>query len=417
METKMDEAGFLREARATYTEINRKTFEWILSRPPLRGGFINTKQNPISLSDYDQNDGWRSPDILYGWIQGRGLEALVRHARFFADTEPDLSRRMMTTARSLYGALAELYMHERHAYFTYDAALQPVIPGSNGQPVLQTPAGEFYSYSDIFVVKGLLAASLRFDPAAAPGYLRDLAMIVEAVEKERFVVDERRSFEDGPHPHDAHEYGPRMILLSASELLRDCGFRDEAAYSDRLVAHIVKCHLDRNERARSYGLLRDRPDSDRCNPGHAIEFVGFALACDATRNDQALLASLDLIFKSSFAAGFLNHGLVLGLSAATLKPESDLCPWWSLPEAVRAAALLYRLTRDAETLVVWRRLHRAFLENYWRDHASLAYQMRDGAGPVDHAPATPDLDPGYHTGLSFLSTIAAIDDLLKLAKA
>ena len=32
-------------------------------------------------------------------------------------------------------------------------------------------------------------------------------------------------------------------------------------------------------------------------------------------------------------------------------------------------------------------------------------------GPIDHVPATPDLDPGYHTGLSLLAAIEVADAL------
>jgi hypothetical protein len=32
-------------------------------------------------------------------------------------------------------------------------------------------------------------------------------------------------------------------------------------------------------------------------------------------------------------------------------------------------------------------------------------------GPIDYVPATPDLDPGYHTGLSLLAAIEVADAL------
>jgi hypothetical protein len=405
-------ADFLREARAAYLEVNRKMLEWMLARPLLRGAFVNTKQNSITLRDYDNADGWRGPDILYGWIQGRGLEALVRHAQFFEDVDPNLSRNLTAAAQSLFHVLTSLYARERHAYFTYDGELKPITPDAGGRPVPQAPAGDLFSYSDIFVAKGLAAASAQFDPEATKGYLRDIAAIVEAVEQGRFMIDERRSFAAGAPSSDADEYGPRMILLSASALLRDLGFHEEAAFSDRFVRRIIARHLDRDAHSRSYGLLRDRPNGEGCNPGHAIEFVGLALECDATRNDGKLLQAFDLILKASFKAGFRGPGLVLRISITTLEPQGDLCPWWSLPEAMRAAALLYLRTRDPEVLDVWRQMHEAFFNNYWREDASLAYQTRSAFGPVDHVPATPDLDPAYHTGLSFLSAIRVIDQLL-----
>ena len=63
-------------------------------------------------------------------------------------------------------------------------------------------------------------------------------------------------------------------------------------------------------------------------------------------------------------------------------------------------------------MAVWRKAHKAFFANYWRGSPAIAYQTRDRNGPVDFVPATPDLDPGYHTGLSFLGGIEAIDALL-----
>jgi hypothetical protein len=84
-------------------------------------------------------------------------------------------------------------------------------------------------------------------------------------------------------------------------------------------------------------------------------------------------------------------------------------PWWSLPETARAAALVREATGDPEALAIWERADAAFFTHYWRPEARLAYQTRDSEGPVDFVPATPDLDPGYHTCLSLLGAIEAID--------
>jgi hypothetical protein len=82
---------------------------------------------------------------------------------------------------------------------------------------------------------------------------------------------------------------------------------------------------------------------------------------------------------------------------------NPLRPWWSLPEAIRAAALLWRHTGDPRVLAVWQRADAIFFDRFWRGDPPIAFQTRDGSGPVDHVPATPDLDPGYHTGLSLLA--------------
>ncbi len=59
---------------------------WLQGSP-----FIDTKLNSITLEDYTVADGLRGPSYLYGWIQGRGLEALATHAAFFERTDPTLA--------------------------------------------------------------------------------------------------------------------------------------------------------------------------------------------------------------------------------------------------------------------------------------------------------------------------------------
>ena len=88
---------------------------------------------------------------------------------------------------------------------------------------------------------------------------------------------------------------------------------------------------------------------------------------------------------------------------------SPLCPWWSLPETFRSAALCHAYSRSDATLRIWQQAHGAFFSRYWRGQPAIAYQTMDKSGPVDFVPATPDLDPGYHTGLSLLGAIDAFD--------
>ena len=115
---------------------------------------------------------------------------------------------------------------------------------------------------------------------------------------------------------------------------------------------------------------------------------------------------------ASFDLGFTPPGLRLKVSLATGEALAPTFPWWSLPEVVRAAALAWERTRDPAALAAWRTAHEAFFAHYWRGEPPIAYQTRTLDGPVDFVPATPDLDPGYHTELSFLGAIKAIDRVL-----
>ena len=191
-----------------------------------------------------------------------------------------------------------------------------------------------------------------------------------------------------------------MILLGAAGLLRGIGQSDRAGYAEPFIAHVLDHHLDPTS-----GLLIDVRGVDSANVGHAIEFVGFALEHYGDAVPVGQLAELEGLLLASFRAGFVGPGIALAVSPATGKPLSPHCPWWSLPETIRAAALCYARSGNPKTLGIWRQAHEAFLAHYWRETPPIAYQTMPADGPVDFVPATPDLDPGYHTGLSLLAAI------------
>lgn len=405
----MSDDSFLAAARETYVRANAGTLAWMLERPVLHGAFLNTKQNSLTLADYGEADGWRGPQFTYGWIQGRGLEALVMHARFFAEHDPALAVRLDDAARRLYARLSELMARFGHVYFCYDASMTPVRPGAGGQAVIQSRPDDLFTYSDVFTLKGLIAASHRYDPGATAQHVERLHDLVSAIEEGRFIMDERQPLDRGALAAQPDEYGPRMIVLGAAALLHQLGLGPEAAFGERFISHVLDHHWD--GRSGSSGLVRDRPGGDHSNPGHAIEFVGFALEVLPVDADPALVGDLIAILIASFEAGFQGPGICLSVTVPEGRPLSPYFPWWSLPEAIRAAARAYQRTRDRRLLDIWRRAHDAFFASYWRERPPIAFQTRTREGPFDYVPATPDLDPGYHTGLSLLGAIEAIAGL------
>ncbi|WP_417308580.1 hypothetical protein [Devosia sp.] len=52
------------------------------------------------------------------------------------------------------------------------------------------------------------------------------------------------------------------------------------------------------------------------------------------------------------------------MSAATGQPTSPYCPWWSLPETIRSAALCYERTGAADILEIWRTADETFFSDY-----------------------------------------------------
>lgn len=400
-----DNQAFPQQAAQLYTRVNRETLQWVLARPRLHGAFLNTKMNSITLQDFPDGDGWLEQGILYGWIQGRGLEALLSHAAFFEQHDPAFAEELFGAANTLYRALASLHARHGAAYFAYDRDLQPVRKSADGGMEAQTRDKGIFTYADAFVLKGLIAGSLRFDPGATNGYLDAVATLVDAIENGRFVIDEQCPLTLETAAGQEPEFGPRMIVLGAASLLRRLGLPQATwSFGDRFIAHVLARHRDP-----ASGLLRDAEGGDRCNVGHAIEFAGFAFEYLPADADAALVDGIAQLLAASFNAGFQEPGLCLHVSAATGDLISPYFPWWPMPETIRAVALAHDRTNDPALMAIWHKAHAAFFDNYWRGTPALAYQTRTAQGPVDYVPATPDLDPGYHTGLSLLGAIETVE--------
>ncbi|MBY8918460.1 hypothetical protein KUG85_18960 (plasmid) [Nitratireductor sp. L1-7-SE] len=398
--------AFFPEAADRYASANAGTLRWMLDRPLLGAGFLNTKVNSLTLADYGEADGLRGPDYTYGWIQGRGLEALVTHAAFFETRDAALSRRLDEAGRSLFARIKALQARDGHVYFRYDAGLRPVRADADGTVTAQEPAGDVFTYSDAFAAKGLVAAAARYAPEELPGYLRYLADVTAAIEDGRFQMGEEKPLGGEALAGEPDDFGPRMILLGAAGMLERCGLSDHAAYAQRFIDHVIENHLDAKT-----GLLRNVPGGDECNVGHGIEFAGFALDHAPVRRNPALVATLERILFASFRASFAECGLHLTVSVSSGEKLSPYRPWWSLPETIRTAALCHQLTGSADSLAIWQEADSAFFDHYWRGAPAIAYQTRTADGPTDYVPATPDLDPGYHTGLSLLAAIRVAEAL------
>ena len=401
-------APWFTEAAKRYARSNAQTLTWMLDRPRLHGVFLNTKMNPLTLADYTAEDGWRGPDHVYGWIQGRGLEALATHARAFAAQDPELAARLHNAAADVYTALDGLREQDGHAYFCYDRDMQP-IRFVDGTPQAQERPADIFTYSDIFVAKGLVAAAAAHAPDQLPRHVARLETIIAAIEDGRFQMDEKLPLSEASLAGEPADFGPRMIMLSAGGMLARIGMAERTGFADRFIAYVIEHHFDP-----ATGLLRNVPGQDACNVGHGIEFVGFALDHLGADADPALLKTLKTILVSSFSKGFAGPGVRLVVSAETGAPISPYCPWWSLPETIRSAALCYERSGDPAVLAVWQAADQAFFERYWRPEAAIAYQCLTESGPIDYVPATPDLDPGYHTGLSLLAAIETVARLPKI---
>ena len=395
---------FIDAAASRYMAMNAATLRWMLARPRPNGAFLDTKLNPVTLKDYGATDGWRGPDWTYGWIQGRGLEALATHAEAFASVDPDLTAALDDAGEALYGALDTLQARDGHGYFRYDPDMRPVCGPDDGPLDPQVADGDVYTYSDAFFAKGLVAGAARYAPADLPRQLAALARVIGAIEDDRFQMAEKTPLSPLTATAEPDDFGPRMILLGAAGMLHRIGRTDATGYADRFIARILSRHLDP-----ASGLLRNAPGQDECNVGHGIEFVGFALDHLGLDGDPDTIRTLERVLITSFDRGFSGPGIRLLVSAATGRPLSAFCPWWPLPETIRSAALAHAATGSPDAMRIWKAADARFLEGYWRGDPPIAYQCLTPDGPVDYVPATPDLDPGYHTGLSLLAAARIAD--------
>ncbi|MEP3279811.1 MAG: hypothetical protein ABJN26_28025 [Stappiaceae bacterium] len=398
--------NWLNEAAARYDTCNRDALEWILSRKPLANGFLNTKVNSLTGEDYTQLSGLRGPDFTYGWIQGRGLEALTTFAMHYRDTDVHLARQLEERAYILFEALSELHARDGHIYFLYNKDMEPVrSTSSNGSTVPQSPAGEIYTYSDAFSAKGLISAAHIFDPERLDQYFEYLHDVVAAIEADRFQMDEGRVLGTASYESEADDFGPRMILLGAAGVLHRADYAQGATFADRFIDDVLSRYTDQQS-----GLLLNVPGLDICNVGHAIEFCGFAFEHLKDRPEDPRIPTLTSILKRSLEVGLQGPGIALSLSAKTGHALSPHFPWWPMPEAVRACALGLQFGADEHLFELWQQADLAFFSKYWQRTRCFAYQTRGVEGPVDFVPATPDLDPAYHTGLSLLAAINTIED-------
>ena len=395
----LPDPAFRADAARRYDVANRETLGWMLSRPALQGAFLDTKVNPLTGADYGPQDGLRGPDWTYGWIQGRGLEALATFARHYQASDPAFAERLLARIRPLYDRLAALSVGG-HAYFLYDAGMRPARPEGVGVLPQETPA-EVFTYSDAFVAKGLVAAAALIKPEAVAGHRAYLMRVIAAIEGGRFQIDEAAPLGAAAIAAQPDDFGPRMILLGAAGMLRRAG-QEVGPWADRFIDRVLSRYFDPEK-----GVLRNIPGEDAFNAGHGIEFVGFAFDHLPRPCDPALRDRLAMILRNSMALSFQGPGLVLSLSLATGKPLLARWPWWKQPESIRACALALAHGADHGLVDWWRRADSALFGSFWQQGRGYAWQTLGPDGPMDFVPATPDLDPGYHTGLSLLAAETA----------
>jgi hypothetical protein len=418
--------------------------------------FIDTKLSMVTGLDFPDSDPLRGRKVINAWIQGRGLEAMAGHAKWISQlpdldegTRSDLLRRI---TRVLAEVVAQTErMRARNGgrlYFMMTPDGKPLKVAADGRVEPATlPQGLPAGVSEMFYCKGLAAAACALGDkerlGAACGLFDEVCRDIEA---DRFYSDHQNmDVRNAPAPlQGAFSHAGRMIGIGSAACFMECaGGPQYATVGLRFIDHILDRHVNHAppfKHGQAYDMWEyvDRHGQPflegsllRSDSGHANEFVGLALKLIARCEDSSAISAADqprvnrfkqvlpLVLKKNFENGFSSRGIGLmkNFDLISRRPINDQMPWWNLPETVRAAVEAARISdgqRRDEMLTIAARCSNAFAQHYVRrDLWLMAPQTLSADGKVlDVIPATPDADPGYHTGLSIIDAIKVAEHLV-----
>lgn len=412
----------------TMREIIVDTMTLIIERQKMRPdyGWIDLKLDAITGKDYFDISGIRDSNHIYSWIQGRGIETIAAHVAFFKRI-PELKDFDLEPVIALGKSVADRLMAERernqgHIYFYVGGEAQP--------------ASTAFTMSDLFCARGLYAYYHSFGDEAkareAKTYLKD---VIRAVLTDNLYSDQQ-SFHASQYKEASAElrrFGSRMICLGAVTLLLKLEEDQEALlWREELIETVLTLYWNKDKRWSTLpeDLLvewidaNDQPARDEegrivIDAGHSVELVGLWAQAQATTGiDVEKARIMEKLLRANLEAGYHEvGGIAKKVDAEALEVLHPSLPWWSLPEALRAIALTEKLLDNPQwsqwSLLWFDKCFKAFDKNYYRPSAcKIALQTIDTDGkPMDVIPATPDLDPGYHTGLALIDSYEVIASL------
>lgn len=411
---------------AFYRQVIGESFNYMVERSCGKE-YINTKFDVIDGSDYTNAAApelkFRSKEVVYSWIQGRGAESLAGHFRAgFGEKQAvlELLKKVvenMEKVRAANGGRMFFMFSPAGKFLNGDLSeRQEAVPGKA-------------NYSDLFYSKGLVsAADVLQDKDLLVKALHYFQQTLDGILDLEFVTDQQAF--DPKNPVTAVPgkilQGPFMIALSgiafAAELTQSGEFLD---YGKKFIERLLTLHTTYNSGMPEFFEAitpENKPYIDNngqlCDPGHALEFVGlslkFLLVMEKFQRpeDKDFLEKCRRVYKDFL----LNHyrigrhktvgGIVKSFDLQSGNYINTDMPWWSLPETIRAAVFAEKFCNMDNSSII-EECTAAFAGKFVNpDQHYFAYQTVDDAGlPVRVIPAVPDLDPGYHTNLSLLDVL------------
>ncbi len=443
------QASELKELVTYYKRMLKTTMKVIVERYDKNPNYpwIDTKINLLTGKDFSEDDPLRGPRMVYGWIQGRALEALVGHILWLrsetTDRETDdLCNHIQQIVIELLQQLQKTHKKNNgHLFFSMTADGDPVAldKWGNVRKIKLTKISPF-NYSDLFAAKGMYAAARFLENRELITEAKNYCLAVDhALWHDNFSSDQQQfhSQKKTPQKAQGRPFGPYMIQIGTAALLAEHGQNNESVEMGlQLIDYVLQNHVNLNNRwpeLQAYDLCEQIDDQGApfqqngfvlsC-PGHVLEFVGLALKFTnivkkhnlANPEQQRTVARIESLMPALLQQNFRNGfnpagGIFESVDLLTRKPINSNMPWWSLPETMRAALACHEISgaerEKQHCLDVFAACHNAFAEHYVRAELhGMAYQTLDRFGkPVDAIPATPDADPGYHTGLSMIDCL------------
>jgi mannose/cellobiose epimerase-like protein (N-acyl-D-glucosamine 2-epimerase family) len=409
--------------------------------------FIDTKLDIITGEDFPERNTLFGRQTIFSWIQGRGLEALAGHYNWInkdvsnsQSFKDEYSLKIKTVLVDVLAKTSNIYsLNDGHMPFMVDTSGLPVCPTDDNSVESFKPdiSTDSMTLSDLFYIKGMAAA------AAVLGETKlyekaeiDFDKVIKSLFENKFVFDQL-SFDvknQIAKQSDGILQGGFMIALGGCSTFMNTSLNKAKyyEYAIKLIDYILKNHV--NVELQIPGLkqyemweLSDNQGSPiledgvlKSDPGHALEFVGLALKALFSAKENGLISEIPRryidIFSNMLIVNFKNgfskdgYGIVKSFDLCKHQVINSDMPWWSLPETMRSCALAYKITNNEDFMNILVECHKAFVLYYQKsDVYDMAVQTVNKFGqPISVIPATPDADPGYHTGLSIIEVIKLV---------
>lgn len=394
-------------------------------------GWVDMKFDPVNGKERDSSQEIYRKDRVYGWIQGRGLESMTAHIQWARQ----MTGYKLVDIEALSRCAETLYRKLMTACFTASEMQVTFIMDTAGRNCGSNVPGSTTTLTHLFVLRGLLAyASYR-------NYSSDLERIIYALRNavdnsiQGLCLNDQVSFgnKGGERLSSGRKgYEGQMIAISACELLFLQTRMDEDLM--RGIKTIESVFLRHSRRDDTYGLMlvdgiqaNGQPYREEgrlaTDPGHALEFVGLSLqffrhSAPYTINADHV-AAIDRMTRDLRSLAYLYNrlgraphgGIVKSINAENAAVINGDCPWWSSYEAVRTWTELHEIGRDdveRSECVSQIKSYVDCIRQLYVSPSSIGVPVQtvdyDGQ-VVPVIPATPDIDPGYHTGMPLINAL------------